>query len=357
MQAMGITRIRILAISFVFFFIPIFSHGGAKWDIDDTRWLSLGGGLRTSFRIIEDGAPNGEDASKEFALESARLYLNGQVLPYLKFEMNTEKDGDSIRILDAVAKFEFCHSFNVWAGRFLPPSDRSNLSGPYYLSTFDFPYVQAYPAVFAGRDDGMAVWGEFQEGKFKYQGGLFNGARGTTNPSDSLLFAGRLTYNFLDPESGYYNSSTYYGEKDVLAVGLVGMWQQQDDSILNESTGDFNAWNIDALFEKKISNSGVITIEGARYDYHFNDLVQQDSYFILAGYLFPGHIGKGQFQPHVRFQRLTPEDGEDHSRTEIGVNYILRGHDARISVVYSMDDPAGSNHNTNAFVAGLQLQL
>src|SRR5690349_24201303 len=32
----------------------------------------------------------------------------------------------------AVAQFSFSDKFNIWAGRFLPPSDRANLYGPYY---------------------------------------------------------------------------------------------------------------------------------------------------------------------------------------------------------------------------------
>jgi len=155
------------------------TQASATFKIDDTKWVSLGAGLRTSFSSIEDDTASG-DNSKDFMLDSIRLYVNGQIHQYIKFTFNTERqetgDGsEDIRTLDAIARFEFNDYANIWAGRLLPPSDRSNLDGPYYLSTWDFPLVQAYPAIYAGRDDGVAFWGQTGGGKFKYQIGAFQG--------------------------------------------------------------------------------------------------------------------------------------------------------------------------------------
>ena len=54
------------------FAIPA-AHAGATFKIDDTKWLSLGAGLRTSFSAVEDSAPNGTDWSNDFNLDSARI--------------------------------------------------------------------------------------------------------------------------------------------------------------------------------------------------------------------------------------------------------------------------------------------
>ena len=47
---------------------------------------------------------------------------------------NTDYNGatDSINVLDAVAEIGLAPEFNIWAGRFLQPSDRANLYGPFY---------------------------------------------------------------------------------------------------------------------------------------------------------------------------------------------------------------------------------
>lgn len=348
------------------------AHAGGTIKFDDNKWISIGAGVRTSFSSVEDAAPNRANASKDFALENMRLYINGQVRDKVKLAFNTERDSgnrDAVRVMDAVVKLEFSDLFNVWMGRFLLPSDRFNLAGPYYINAYDVPFVHAYPAIFVGRDDGAAVWGQTGGGKFKYQLGLFQGRNGvgTSNDSDSLLYAGRLTYNFWDPESGYNNSGTYYGAKDVLALG-VAMMSQSDGAGTPTAKGDFTGWNVDALLEKKLGNGGVATLEGAYYDYDLGgvadtSLVQGSSYFVLASYLFPQKVGMGQIQPQMRYQNFDRDASNvvgsrgDRTRTDVGVSYIIDGHNARVSLIYSNEDPGAGASSFSRVKLGLQLQI
>lgn len=333
--------------------------------IDDTKWFSVGAGFRSSFSSVENAAPNGTDRSKDMTVDSMRLYTGGQIHKYIKLTFNTEQDssnGNAARVLDAIAQLEFSDEFNIWAGRLLPPSDRSNLDGPYYLATYDFPYVQNYPALFAGRDNGIAVWGQVQGGKFKYQAGAFEGRTGGSDQSDNLLYAVRLSANIWDPEPGYYNTSTYYGAKDLLSLGFV-MMQESDGAGTLATPGDFTGWSVDALMEKKLPSAGVVNVEGAYYNYDLNDvadasLVQGTGYFILAGYLLPNRMGIGQLQPHIRYQSLDADGAADpHTRTEVGVNYVIDGHNARVSVIYGIDDPGTAADSANILTVGLQLQI
>ncbi len=91
--------------------------------------ITVGAGAQTSFVHTE---PDGGDSSDTFALNSARLYVNGPVTSTIKFMFNTEYNGNGndVEILDAVGRLEFSEKFNIWFGRFLPPSDRANLYGP-----------------------------------------------------------------------------------------------------------------------------------------------------------------------------------------------------------------------------------
>ncbi len=331
--------------------------------IDDTKSFSVGAGFRSSFSSVENAAPNDTDRSRDFRVDSMRLYTGGQIHKYIKLTFNTEQDsgnGNATRVLDAIAQLEFSDEFNIWAGRLLPPSDRSNLDGPYYLATYDFPFVQNYPALFAGRDNGIAVWGQVQGGKFKYQAGAFEGRTGGSDQSDNLLYAVRLSANIWDPEPGYYTTSTYYGAKDLLSLGLV-MMQESDGAGTALAPGDFSGWSVDALMEKKLPSAGVVNVEGAYYNYDLNDvadasLVQGTGYFILAGYLLPNKMGIGQLQPHIRYQSFDADGAADpHTRTEVGVNYVIDGHNARVSVIYGMDDTGADT--ANMLTVGLQLQI
>ncbi len=356
---------------------PTLAVAGAKIKIDDTRWFSIGLGLKSSFAVTEDGAPSGTDTSSGVTLDNMRLYTAAKVHENITLEFNTERSGGpnnqgDIRVLDAVAKFSI-KGFDVWAGRYLPPSDRSNLDGPYYLNVYDFPVVQAYPALFAGRDHGLTIMKEYAGGKFKWSYGFFEGRTDSTHEgeendsdqSDNLLHTARITYNFWDPEPGYYTTSSYYGAKDVLAVAFV-IQHEEDGAGTKLEAGDFTGWNVDVLMEKKLGNGGVVNLEGAYYDYDLDDktdvsLTQGEGYFALGSYLIPKQIGWGKFQPYVRYQHFArdniTEDGGNRSVTEGGVNYIIDGQNAKINMVYSADRNGSNADSKNTFKIGLQFQL
>lgn len=357
--------------------VPEAARAGGTIKIDETKSISVGMGIRTSFNAIEGQAPDGTSRSKDFNLDSARLYVSGQILPKVTFEFNTEIGDDAgagvgggdVEMLDAVLKFAFSDYFNVWAGRFLPPSDRSNLSGPYFLNAWDFPFVQNYPALSAGRDNGAAIWGQINKGQFKYQVGAFEGLGDTAtgpNQSDSLLYAGRLVLNLWDPEPGYYNSSTYYGDMNVLAVGLTAM-AQSDAVGTGAAPGDFSGWSLDVLAERELGGAGVGTVEGAYYDYDddnvgtTSDPPQGNGYFLLASYLLPQRIGAGKLQPVVRYQSFETDPANiKHTRVDVGLNYIISGHNARISALFfndNDDSTSATKVDGTGVRIGLQFQI
>lgn len=350
----------------------VWAGPGGNIKLDDVRGISIGVGLRTSFTSVEDAAPTGTDYSNEFEVENVRLYINASITPDIGVKFNIDRDSSGpeadVRVLDAVGIIHIHDLFQIWGGRFNPPSDRSNLSGPYYLNIWDFPFVSAYPTIFNGRDDGVAIWGITGDERLRYQLGVFDGTNGSTtsNQEDNLLYAGRLTYNFWDPEPAiYYSLSTYYGDIDVLAIGLAGMIQE-DGAGTPASSGDYGAWNVDFLMEKRLGNKGVVTLEGAYYDYDLDGLgaidsrglTEGESWFALASYMFPQKLGWGQIQPVFRYQELERDVGGTHRRWDVGVNYIISGHNARISAIYSNDDdPSNGIDSVDRFKLGLQLQL
>lgn len=339
----------------------------ASW----TEHVKVGAGIRTAFRSVEDSAPDTDSYSKVLSLDNARIYVHGKINDHIAATLNTDftidTDGGNeqpLRILDAIGELRVCDALNIWLGRLLPPSDRSNLDGPFYLATYEFPLVSAYPAIFAGRDNGVSVWGDIEGGCFKYQVGVFEGRDAGPNTGDNRLYAGRLTVNLLDPEPGYYTQSTYYGDKDILAVGLVGQFQNNGAGTAADG-GDFTGGNIDILFEKKFAalGGGVVTLEAAYYVYDTGGVAadpaglhDSDGFLVQAAYLVPCEVGWGKFQPHVRFQDL---DGVQ--RLDVGVNYVIKGHDARISLELfrtNTDNPA-PGHDESAFgiVLGSQFQF
>jgi len=361
--------------------LPVPASAGKKLEIDETKWVSVGAGIRTSFKSVEDGAPSGDDRSSDFDLENMRLYFAGQVHEYIKFTFNTDEifgDGP-VDVLDAIVQFEFSPAFNVWLGRMLTPADRIEMNGPFYAMTWNqytqplYPSDQGGDAGTYGRDDGATVWGTL--GKFQYAIGAFDGLEGKSNQDDDLLFAGRFAYNFLNMEANpaYYTSSTYFGGLgNILTVGLS--FQSQDGgSGSAESSGDFSGWTVDVLSETVFGGGAVLTLEGEYKDFDADYTVasgpptgdcfclfEGDSYFFTGGFLFPQMVGPGKFQPYVRYVENSPDDADDSDLTEFGVNYVIDGFNALVNFNYGTGDANISGYpgsDVDSLSIGVQIQI
>jgi hypothetical protein len=64
-------------------------------------------------------------------------------------------------------------------------------------------------------------------------------------------------------------------------------------------------------------------------------------------YLIPNEIGIGRFQPYAEFSSVQPNNSAKRDETEGGVNYVISGHNARISAFAQYGNLAnlGTNYN------------
>lgn len=313
----------------------------------------------------------------------------------------------SIGLLDAIGKFEFNEMFNLWVGRMLLPSERGELNGPFYHATFDgfrtpfFPADQSANfnagAGLYGRDNAATFWGKFHPfgTHLLYAVSVSQGLRTGTpsfNGGSSLMYTGRLQWNLLNDEKnpGYYTSGTYYGTAgDILAI--AGSVQHQKDGAgtagsIGGTNSDFTGLSVDVLFEKVLPNNmGVFTFNGEfkRFFANYGQptanfgtspagafcfcVFNGHSWTVYALYLIPQEIGIGRFQPYVRFTSIDPRYGNMRQEWEPGINYVISGHNARVSAYYRYGDlmssggPAGGNYINSAgrvdsFHVALQLQ-
>lgn len=324
--------------------------------LGEDKFLNIGIGVRTELSSIEDAAPSGEDRSFDFNLNNFRLYLAGQLNPLVGVAFTTDVDSNgNVKIIDGIAQLSLSKSFNLWAGLFHSPQSRAGLSGPYYSNAWDFPKVaNGGPGVIAGRDEGIGAWGYLADDRLKYQVGLFEGWGDAPSGNESPMIGGRLVYNLWDRETGFYNAGTYYGAKDVFAVGLVA--KSQSDALLpGNIVGDYSEFNIDLLIEKALPGGGVATLEAAYFDYDYGPAGDGDGNYVVLSYLLPGATGAtGRWQPMVRLQEGESDVNPiDTDRIDVGFNYIIEGHNARINLVY-FDD---SDIEQSGFKIGFQYQI
>lgn len=372
--------------------------GGCTFQFAPDKWCNVGAGIRTS---IDSQSGAGVKDRNYFAVDEARLFFTGKVTKVIGFELNTDISGaggqgfldsaadrvnlpDSIHLLDAIVKFEFNDYANVWIGRMLPPNDRSDLSGPFFINDWDYPFVSNYPGIFEGRDDGVAYWGQYGGGQFKWQFGLYNGQgrfdagndwpvgpANAPNTNGNPEFVMRLVANLLDPEAGYYNASTYYGEKNIAAIGFSLTDQADALSSAHGRVGSFFGWNFDFLLENKMTAYGSGTFEAAYYRYDVGGDVAQDvagnAYLLFAGWLLPQEVGCcgfcGRFRPYVRYQRYNRDDIDyivansildPKDELDFGSQFVIKGHNARIDMFYGHQELDFGGHD-NLFKTGVQL--
>ncbi|PCJ31152.1 MAG: porin [Gammaproteobacteria bacterium] len=353
--------------------VPATSQAAGTITFGEDQYVSVGFGMRSSFSNVEDAANDGGD-SNDFALDSARLYVAGSLNKYIKGMFNTEKSGgnDTFQIIDAAGIFQITPDVAIWAGRFLSPSSRANMAGPYYTSGDG--YWQNISARYGwnggtiGRDDGAAVVGTAFDQRLAYSFGafeadkifLFSGVNDVTNnanQSDDLMYAGRLQYSFWDKEPGYYGTGNYLGAKDIFTIGVAAR-QKGDGSASATAVGDYSQWVVDLLVEKKLS-AGAVSFEAAYYDYDTDDVFtseQGEAYALGAGFIFNEKVGWGQFMPFVHYQNFDADNNIETERTDFGVNYIIDGYNAQLSAVYRNLEVTGSS-DVDSFVLGMQLQF
>jgi hypothetical protein len=349
------------------------TYAGGTISFGEDKSVSVGLGMRGSFSSVENAAPNGTSDSQDFSLDSARIYLSGSLNKYIKGMLNTEKDiaGQGFQAIDANVQIAITPGVTIWAGRFLSPSDRANMAGPYYSLGGGYwagiASRYGYNGGYIGRDDGVAVVGSAMDGKLAYSFGAFEGGTafqiapvtvGTRTGSDALMYAGRLQFDFWDAEPGYYGTGNYLGGKDILAIGLAGR-SQKNGAFSTTATSDYSSYSVDFLMEKKGVGPGALSIEAAGYDYDTSDVFlseQGTAYSAGVGYIFDQKVGWGQLQPFVRYQKFSPDTDIDTKKYDVGVNYIIDGYNAQVGAAYSNTDVTGAA-DVSAITVAMQFQF
>ncbi|MFV1922766.1 MAG: porin [Methylotenera sp.] len=379
------------------------ANAGATINFGEDKYITAGFGFITSYLSAEDGAPNGNDRSNDFNLNSARLYLSGSLNKYVKGMLNTERSGGgsglqgsgaNVEVIDANVQLQLTPEIAIWAGRFLPPSDRANMAGPYYSSGGGGGYWANISSRYGwnggviGRDDGVAVVTSFLEDKLAVSFGAFEGANkfrfsgpgGTTldqgegsaaartlGADDNPMYAGRVQVALWDSEPGYYGTGNYFGAKDILSIGISGK-HQSDGVISTTAVGDYSNYSIDFLMEKTGLGPGTLSLEAAYYVYDTDGVFEQeegDAYYVGAGYLFDQQVGWGKFMPFARYQEFDADDDGNAAngrssfktdRMDIGVNYVIAPYNALISAEYQVTDTSTSS-STDAILISAQFQF
>ncbi len=341
---------------------PIWTFGP-----DDEGLLKLD--YKGQFQVLhrDTGAsPDGDGDATEFNFRRNRLALMGawgdsfglyvqteysedrNILP---FGVSDGSDGD-FEMLDAVLRFKFSNSFNLWMGKFKYNLTRENLEACEMPLTLDRSIMIRAPFV-STRDKGVAVWGNLFEDKFQYRFDVMNGRNDSaSSPESNPRFSGRVHVTLLDPEKGYGYRGTYLGEKKVLTIGAAYQTEAAVAYAGNKEV-DYSAWTVDLFAEYPIEDVGTFTLSGAYVEYDMDDAYKNGTPDTdvtgLNGEKNGGYVKVGYLLPNLPLQLFARAEGWSFAKLNdvydqevdvmgLGFNYYLRGQNLKVTVEYSTLD-------------------
>ena len=362
--------------------------------------LDYKGQFQLMVRDTGSGATK-SDTTADFNFRRNRLALMGKYGDIMSLYVQTEflekqnitpltvTDGDAgtdFSMLDAVMRFEFDNTFNVYAGKFKYNLTRENLDACETPLTLDRSLFIRAPFV-TTRDKGVAVWGNLFNDMFQYRADAMNGrsASGDLTPKSNFRYSFRGHLALLDPETSYGYKGTYLGKKKVLTLG--GAYQYEPDVAYSDTVNkrgavDYKGWTTDLFFEYPLAGIGTVTFSGAYEDIDLGDAYrganpdagtmgltgQKNGWMIKGGYMLPnmplqffGRYEKWKLAALNLSSNNTVSENIYDQRVDwfgLGANYYFRDQNLKLTFEYSRANFEKNNATTkdfNTYISQLQV--
>ena len=347
---------------------------------DGNYKIRIGGYAQLIYRYTDFDNKATDDTS-DFDLRRFKLQIQGNLVNK-KFGYKFQGEiSNGFKTEDAFLNYTFATPFKVQFGQFKPPQARQELTS---ASRQLFPERSLANDTFnLGRDQGVQASGSFADKLVEYRLGLFNGnGPNVSNPDNRHMLAGRIDVNPLGAVK--MDEAGWTSDKPLLNIGGSFAWNKvggndvgskfdKDNDVMDVALGldSLDAAAFNALYGDELTwllwtgniNATWMGASFATEYYHLNANPDQgddwdaDGYYVQAGY----QILPKQLEVALRYSAIKSDDDNasaqfDKSETQVGVNYYLVGHAAKVQADYTMksDDMVD---NKDDRVARLQLQF
>lgn len=299
-------------------------------------------GFRAQIRLrslgeaeVVEGEDGDEVAGKDYDFDFRRLRIavGGQINKLVKFSAQTDlgsKLGQDVLWRDAFITLNFSEVAKLSFGLFKVQFARSTNGSGYGQMNLDRAFVVGDATdtsdvdgkIGGKRDQQLVLWGN--AGKINYKIGVGDGAATKGLETDTLRYSGRVHYAVFDAEKKLGYKETYLGKKKILTIGL-GVDSQASVHSSKETGGvtDNSATTLDINYQ----NAGVY-VESAYFSRDLGDNTsssQGSGFYLTAGMMF------GDFMPYARYASWDADpEGKDKTITNLGFNYLIKGHNAKI---------------------------
>lgn len=326
---------------------------------DDDYFLKLGFLVKPRLEVTHDVAS--DTTMFDAYLRRARFLLAGQVSKWVSFFAETDQPnwgkggawGSAFFLQDAFVTFNFHEMAKVSVGMLLVSPNRHFRQSAVSLSTLDYHIKPAkFPAGQVWRDMGIEVRGLALNKKIDYRLSITNGNAGAYE--DIPRFTGRIGFNFMDAEEGFFFGGNYFNKKKLLSLG-VGFDVQP---ITKDDT--FFSLSADLGWSLPFKGGNVLT-GNLGFLYYGEKNVAFCAGGAGMGFFFDVGYAIGRFQPTLVLDLFIPDGADELAQMDMlmgfGVAYWLMGHNANIKLQVAIDKGIGDEFGDAAFVTTLQTQL
>ena len=327
--------------------------------------LSIGYWAQGWYQYVD---PDEGEEINDFMVRRTYFSVKGTATPELSFFMHYAGDrigqdgldnssyglGTGLALRDAWINYKLLgDDLMIQIGRMYIPFTRNyGTTSTKALLTTELDWGQGgirsgifYPSK-VGRDDSATVWGNVLEDKLQYRLMVGEGVEDDDepggNPDDNLRFAGRLSFNLFDTETGWFNKGTNLGKKKILAIG--GGFDYQRDLVWADKEDDYLAYTADIHLEMP-AGDGAVTADAAYIgiDNSANSITSSDLTSGTDGDIITGQLGflfNGNIQPFVHAELILPDasGAEDTHVYGAGLNYYIKGLANKLTAEYTLVD-------------------
>lgn len=336
-------------------------NAGPKWDVGEDGHMKLSFLGQVHFQSV-DGAADEDD----LYLRRGRIILSGQIQDGLTFFMETDndnagksgKDTVSTDIQDVFVDGRLIDGENeLWAkaGLVLLPFSFETRSSAASLLGIDYN-VEAVKLVntFVWRDYGAELHGNVGD-VLSYAVGVFDGydVKGSSkNPNAAMRYTGHVAVNVVgNVEKGWFFSQERLGGKGSY-VSLGAGFDTQEKATLKFADpddtelfveADNDAWVLD--MQSGYAGEGMsATLNAAYYDWD-NSAFKGSTAFVETGLLVKKTMAT------LKYAVQDPDSGSDTQDYTAGLQYFLKGNNARGGIEFRWGD------SPDQILAGIQFLL
>lgn len=375
----------LLIISFLVFAGIGTAHAGPVIKFGEESWLMINYEMQLYLQSRDTGSgSSGDSSTSDIYFRRNRLSFLGQVNDTYGFVFSVQHQGEkriggitvsdipgeNFDVVDAFLRADWTDAFRLRIGLTKDPFARETNEGCFFPLSVDrslFIYTNL-PRL--NRDYGVVLWGNLLDAKVQYRLAAMKGNDSGNDPESSFRYTGRVHLSLLEPESSIVYRGTYLGAKKVLTFG-AGYQFEPDAVYANLSaktlSKDFQAWTLDGFFEYP-TPAGTFTLSGAYLKTDFDDAYkgadpdsrsigvsgEKKGWYAKAGYMLPKKVGPGDVQVYGRYEEwkfanLSGIFDQEIKWTGLGLNYLLKGQDLRVTLEYSNNDFDKQDSSTKDF--------